>query len=371
MKRIIIALLITLSVAGIVVGQMKEPKTAKEFFDRGSAFYDKNNLDKALADFNRAIKLDPKFADAYETRAFEYEDKKEPDRAIADYTMVIHLKPSYWGAYSERGDVYMQTGYYDKAIVDYTRVLVLQPSNYIAYYTRAQAYTQKNNFEEAIADWTKCISLSSTASNPYSERGCVYYKKGDYNNAITDGTKAIELSKGIINRGVHSPYDTRACAELKQGKTGDALIQQNFAGIATPGVPACAGAAVWMEMQANKFLGKGDPVKYETMLKFITDKVRVTRAQIVRYAKDDIAAKVDALNKHNVPAKDVQTIKDTITNFYVNPINATMYALATLNPKLHSGNASVLCGDATGTILSDELFDVYNNPEKVSQLAPL
>jgi hypothetical protein len=53
------------------------------------------------------------------------------------------------------------------------------------------------------------------------------------------------------------------------------------------------GAAVYMDMQAAKFLGS-DPAPYATALKFITDRGRVTEANIKDFVKQGIAETVDA-----------------------------------------------------------------------------
>jgi hypothetical protein len=53
------------------------------------------------------------------------------------------------------------------------------------------------------------------------------------------------------------------------------------------------GAAAYMEMQAARFLG-GDPAPYAAALKFITDRGRVTEADIRGFMAQGIAAAVDA-----------------------------------------------------------------------------
>ena len=48
----------------------------------------------AIADFEQAIKLDPKFAAAYANRGTAYYDKRDYDRAIADFDQAIQLNPN-------------------------------------------------------------------------------------------------------------------------------------------------------------------------------------------------------------------------------------------------------------------------------------
>ncbi len=60
------------------------------------------DYDKAIADYNEAIRLDPKNAAAYTSRAFAWSQKNEYDKAIADYNEVIRLHPQDAFAYTFR-----------------------------------------------------------------------------------------------------------------------------------------------------------------------------------------------------------------------------------------------------------------------------
>src|SRR5215469_11975415 len=51
--------------AGRSAVKQKTPETAEEFFERGNAHDDRGDLDKAVEDYNNAIRLKPDDADAY------------------------------------------------------------------------------------------------------------------------------------------------------------------------------------------------------------------------------------------------------------------------------------------------------------------
>ena len=54
---------------------------------------DKGDYDRAIADYDEAIRLDPRYAVAYYNRGVAYCDKGDYDRAIADYNEAIRLDP--------------------------------------------------------------------------------------------------------------------------------------------------------------------------------------------------------------------------------------------------------------------------------------
>src|SRR5262245_56508978 len=89
------------------------------YFNRGNAYDDKGNHDRALADYSEAIRLDPKDAKVYYNRGLTYFDKGDYDRAIADHSDAIRLNPKDPQVYYNRGNAYRTKGDYDRAIADY------------------------------------------------------------------------------------------------------------------------------------------------------------------------------------------------------------------------------------------------------------
>ena len=81
----------------------------------------KDDFDKAIADYSKAIELDPEHALAYRDRGFVYYLEDDSDKAIADYSKAIELDPEYAPAYSDRGNVYNVCGENESAFNDYLK----------------------------------------------------------------------------------------------------------------------------------------------------------------------------------------------------------------------------------------------------------
>ena len=62
--------------------------------NRGSAWGAKGDLDRAIADFDEAVRLDPKDAQAYYNRGTAWEKKRRLREALADFKMHSQLAPS-------------------------------------------------------------------------------------------------------------------------------------------------------------------------------------------------------------------------------------------------------------------------------------
>ncbi len=171
------------------------PDYAEAYNNRGLAYHNKGEFDRAIADYNAALQLKPDYVDAYNNRGLVYMDgKKEYDRAIADYNAALQLKPDYANAYYNRGLVYYHKREYDHAIADNTKAIRLKPDYVIAYISRSLAYKNKGESDCAIADNTEAIRLKPDYVDAYINRGNVYMDgKKDYDRAIVDNTEAIRL----------------------------------------------------------------------------------------------------------------------------------------------------------------------------------
>ncbi|MDE2135369.1 MAG: tetratricopeptide repeat protein [Alphaproteobacteria bacterium] len=246
-----------LSACAAVVKSVRAPKgrrTAAHVY-RCSLLFDKGDMDAAIEECTRAIKLDPKSVDAYHTRAVAYLSQKKNDLAIADCNVLLVLRPERAGTLILRGMAYSQKGDYDRAIVDFTLSLQLRPGFGMAesglrdarqakarlaggqklgdprawcdglalpqegfvddlqisgctkliqsggekpddlvrdYFNRAGAYDDEGNAEKAIADFDEVIKLKPDHAKAYWSRGSLYWVKKDYDRAIADLTNAVK-----------------------------------------------------------------------------------------------------------------------------------------------------------------------------------
>ena len=71
------------------------------------------------------IERDAKDAIAYYKRGVAYQFKGDVDRAIADYNKAIELRPGYARAYESRGSAYASKGVYTNAVADVTKATEL------------------------------------------------------------------------------------------------------------------------------------------------------------------------------------------------------------------------------------------------------
>ena len=191
----------------ILAGGSKTPVRERvlAYINRGIAYYDRGELDRALADYTSAIRLDPKNAEALSNRADLKLRKGDIEFAIEDYSAAIEINPKLAGAFNGRGNALRETGQIDRAISDYEKAIALDPNSPFAYNGRGNALRDKGQADRAIEDFNKAIRIDLSYGTAFIGRANVFSDKGDWAEAIKDYDAALDLDPKDItalnNRG--------------------------------------------------------------------------------------------------------------------------------------------------------------------------
>ena len=114
---------------------------------------------------NSGLWKGPNLAWAYTNRGIAYRAKGRPDRAIADYDQAIRLNPNFAMAFYNRGIAYYFQKDFDRAIADYDHAIQFNANNVHAYNNRALAKRAKGDSAGSDADIAKAKQLNSSSSN--------------------------------------------------------------------------------------------------------------------------------------------------------------------------------------------------------------
>jgi tetratricopeptide (TPR) repeat protein len=154
MKRMLSASLGLMAVAGMLVGCV-----ASRPMELGNALYHDNQFVSAADAFSDEIVANPTSADAWNNRGAARLHSGDINRAIADYNRALELSPRDADIYYNRGNALVAAGQYQDAINDYTRAAQLDPKFAEAVFNRGSAYAMLGQRDAAQADWTRAIAL--------------------------------------------------------------------------------------------------------------------------------------------------------------------------------------------------------------------
>jgi tetratricopeptide (TPR) repeat protein len=141
----------------------------------GYQLLQKKDVQGAMGMFNLAVRIGPENESAYYCRAMAYVNKNDMDTAYSDLQKAIELKPDYFKAYyyldnyvlSKRKDWVKIISYWDKYIA-------LHPEDARAYVERSGAYYYSHNLEAALRDAKHAADLGNENGKRIYEK----YKKG-------------------------------------------------------------------------------------------------------------------------------------------------------------------------------------------------
>jgi tetratricopeptide (TPR) repeat protein len=165
--------------AVIKAGRGKGEKLAEAFGKRGLAYRLKGEYDRAIQDYNQAIKLNAKSAAAYNNRGVAYDHKGEYDRAIQDYDQAIKLKPDFAAALDNRCWARAVVGILRPALADCNEALRLMPSNAATLDSRGFVFLKMSQFDAAVSDYDAALRIDAKGAFALYGRGLARLKNED------------------------------------------------------------------------------------------------------------------------------------------------------------------------------------------------
>jgi len=139
----------------------------------------------------------PTTASGFLKRALERSRHGDLDRAIADFDEAVRLAPRNSDLYRYRARDLGRMRRWDRALADYERAIRLDPNNPVLFHDRALALQQKGELDEALLDFDRAVRMSFRDAEVYSDRGAVWLAKGSYDRALADFDKALKLDPGL------------------------------------------------------------------------------------------------------------------------------------------------------------------------------
>jgi tetratricopeptide (TPR) repeat protein len=163
------------------------------YSNRGAAFAEKDNYDRAISDLNEALKLDPEYSGARVNLGIALGRQGNRESAIESFDRAIALNPKRANAYYNRAIAYAAGGKEDHAIRDFDEAIRLRPRDAEAVFHRGIAHERSGDLDRAIADYSAAIKLDARNAAAYFRRGVAYEAAGAPGLALAEYDKALML----------------------------------------------------------------------------------------------------------------------------------------------------------------------------------
>ena len=169
------------------------PTDSLAFAHRAWAHAWKDDLDRAMADAQRAVELDSQSAFAYAIRGEVLAERQQFDEAFADFDQALTLEPDCVRALRNRAAARMLLNEFTPAIEDFSQALRLDANNASLLTERSDAYLASGDSTRAMADIRKAISCDPTDATAYQQQALIYASQKQFTEALESLGRALEL----------------------------------------------------------------------------------------------------------------------------------------------------------------------------------
>lgn len=157
------------------------------------------NIDDEIKHATYEIQQDSTNLCLYIYRGDVWCDKGDYEKAIRDYNQAIKINPQSVEAYISRGDLFVKLKRYEEANVDYSVAIKLNHRSSYAHNARGLLLStcpDKNhrNGKQALEDALHAVELSCGMRETLGTLAAAYAETGDFEKAIEIQLKAIEVA---------------------------------------------------------------------------------------------------------------------------------------------------------------------------------
>lgn len=167
------------------------------FVNRAEAYFAQGAQQRALDDYNEAVKLAPKNAKLYYNRGVFYAAQSDREAALRDLDTALSIDAGFVIALQERAKLYLTQDNFTGALKDYSEALRLQPKTAALWSDRGYVYLRQKDYQNAIKDEAQAIQLDPKLARAYFLRGAAFGDLGDSHQALSDIVTAVDLDPSL------------------------------------------------------------------------------------------------------------------------------------------------------------------------------
>jgi len=159
------------------------PQAAMLWCNLGGLYFQRDDFDHAMADYQKAIDLDPSAPLYHLDLGNTLKLKGQLAAAETELRKAIALDPEYFQAYNDLGLVLELAGRNDEALTDFQKSLAIQPNYAEAMHSLALVRIRAKDYAGAIPLLEKAIEARTNFNEAYMNLGVAYNGVGRYQDA--------------------------------------------------------------------------------------------------------------------------------------------------------------------------------------------
>lgn len=177
---------------------------------RGDAFMQMHKYDKALMEYEEAVKKSPKEAGCYNALGNYYVQMKDYPKSVEYFQKALELKPESDSMLMNIGNSYSAQGQHAEARKYFEKALTFNPDIADVYYNKSVEYNQKDDpmsIEMKMHYLDHCLELNPIFYRARLNKAATYKQMGENEKAINEYTEVItegvnhDFVMALVERG--------------------------------------------------------------------------------------------------------------------------------------------------------------------------
>jgi tetratricopeptide (TPR) repeat protein len=176
-----------------------QPDYAEALSNRGNTLHELGRYDEALASFDRALKARPGYAEALSNRGVTLHNLKRYEEALASFDAALKKQPNYARALSNRGNTLHELKRFEEALASFDHALKAQPESPEALCNRGVTLHELKRYEEALASYDRALKVWPDYARALSNRGLTLHELRRHEGALASFDRALRAQPDFID----------------------------------------------------------------------------------------------------------------------------------------------------------------------------
>ncbi|MBI3610039.1 MAG: tetratricopeptide repeat protein, partial [Nitrospirae bacterium] len=184
--------------AAAAVSTGDDPPGAIAHNNLGHLYRRQKRLDKAMQEFQAALKLQPDYAMVHYNLGLVYKDLQRLENAVEAFQIAINLEPNYLAAHRDLAETYKDLGRLDEAFREYQMILQLKPDSAEAHVNLGMAYRKQGRLEDAVQEYLTALKFKPDSAGAHTNLGVIYEDLRQMEKAVQEYQMALKLQPDLV-----------------------------------------------------------------------------------------------------------------------------------------------------------------------------
>ncbi len=173
------------------------PKSSRLYFERGTAYMQLEQFDKAIDDFSVTLKYDSHNAQALERSGWCYRALERNDLAASDWQRALLLNPENASLLADNARLLNDRNEVEAALEQVNRAVEIAPKDAKVRSARAAILSNLDRFDDALADHDESIRLTGENALQLTNRAVTKALAYRFEDAIADLEKIVAMNSSF------------------------------------------------------------------------------------------------------------------------------------------------------------------------------